>query len=86
MIKLLFNPNLFEPKKKCVVYPQEDFLYLKYMIGLLDSSKLITTKIIMKKSVKNLKRGGICRLDPKSYYNGWNTKSKNFPKKVWLVL
>jgi hypothetical protein len=53
-MKLFRGSNLL--LKNCVAYPQEDF-YLKYIIGLLDGSKLIKTKIIKNKYVKYLKRG-----------------------------
>jgi hypothetical protein len=46
MIKTIFC-NYF--MKKCVAYPPESFLFKKNIIGILDDSKLIKTKIIIKK-------------------------------------
>jgi hypothetical protein len=63
-------------KKKCVVYPQEDFLFmLKYIIGLLDSWKLIKTKIIINKYVKFLK---------KSFPTEFADPTLNHNKKAWI--
>jgi hypothetical protein len=77
-------------KKKCVVYPQEGFFYLKYITGLLGGYKLFKTKIIIKKYVKLLKRQNlqtrpkiIIKL-PKYQIENFLEKSKYFISKKEL--
>jgi hypothetical protein len=60
----LFDENKKKFKKKCVTYPQEDFLFLKYFI----------VHLSLKSSTSQELTNGICRLDPKSFLSYRNAK------------